>query len=144
MACEVLEMIAEELDMGARDIVNRLICDEKSDSCIRVNHYPPCPDLQTLSGRTLIRFGEHTDPQLISVLRSNNESSLQICNRDGAWISIPFDHTTIFFNVGDSLQFQIAVVDDIFRRAAFEREDNAVIVSDGKRRREFVQGIHMV
>ncbi|KAH6790213.1 gibberellin 2-oxidase [Perilla frutescens var. frutescens] len=104
MACEVLEMIAEELEMEARDIVSRLIRDEKSDSCIRVNHYPPSPDLQALSGRTLIGFGEHTDPQLISVLRSNNASGLQICNRDGAWLSVPSDHTTFFFNVGDSLQ----------------------------------------
>lgn len=104
MACSVLEMIAEELDLGARDAVSRLIRDEKSDSCFRLNHYPPCPDLQALSGRTLIGFGEHTDPQIISVLRSNNASGLQICNRDGAWLSVPPDHTTFFFNVGDSLQ----------------------------------------
>ncbi|KAH6824209.1 gibberellin 2-oxidase [Perilla frutescens var. hirtella] len=104
MACEVLEMIAEELDMGARDIVSSFIQDKKSNSCIRVNHYPPCPDLQALTGRTLIGFGEHTDPQLISVLRSNNASGLQICNIDGSWLSVPSDHTTFFFNVGDSLQ----------------------------------------
>lgn len=104
MSCEVLEMIAEELQLGARETLSRMIRDEKSDSCLRLNHYPPCPELQALSGRSLIGFGEHTDPQIMSVLRSNNESGLQICLRDGAWVSVPPDPTTFFFNVGDSLQ----------------------------------------
>ncbi|KAL0321364.1 UNVERIFIED_CONTAM: Gibberellin 2-beta-dioxygenase [Sesamum radiatum] len=104
MGCEVLEMIAEELQMGAKDALSRLIRDEKSDSCFRLNHYPPCPELQALSGRNLIGFGEHTDPQIISVLRSNNTSGLQICLKDGSWVSVPSDHTSFYINVGDSLQ----------------------------------------
>lgn len=105
MASLVLEMIAEEMEMGARNVLSRLIRDERSDSCFRLNHYPPRgPELQALSGRTLIGFGEHTDPQIISVLRSNNASGLQICTRDGSWFSVPSDPTTFFFNVGDSLQ----------------------------------------
>ncbi|XP_057764026.1 gibberellin 2-beta-dioxygenase-like [Salvia miltiorrhiza] len=104
MACSVLEMIAEELEMEAREALSRLISDERSDSCFRVNHYPACPELQALSGRSLIGFGEHTDPQIISVLRSNNASGLQICDADATWLSVPPDHTTFFFIVGDSLQ----------------------------------------
>ncbi|KAK6150034.1 hypothetical protein DH2020_017559 [Rehmannia glutinosa] len=107
MACEVLEMIGDELKIGGKDKLSKMIRDEKSDSCFRLNHYPACPSselLQALSGRSLIGFGEHTDPQLISVLRSNNTSGLQICLRDGTWVSVPPDHTTFFFNVGDSLQ----------------------------------------
>lgn len=106
MTCLVVEMMAEEMGMGMgdRDILSRLLRDGKSDSCFRLNHYPACPQLQALSGRSLIGFGEHTDPQIISVLRSNNASGLQICLRDGTWVSVPSDHTTFFFNVGDSLQ----------------------------------------
>ncbi|KAL0300588.1 UNVERIFIED_CONTAM: Gibberellin 2-beta-dioxygenase [Sesamum radiatum] len=104
MGCEVLEMIADELQMGAKDALSRLIRDENSDSCFRLNHYPPCPELQALSGRNLIGFGEHTDPQIISVLRSNNTSGLQICLKDGSWVSVPSDHTSFYINVGDSLQ----------------------------------------
>ncbi|KAG6419336.1 hypothetical protein SASPL_121554 [Salvia splendens] len=104
MTCEVLEMIAEEMEMETRQALSRLISDEKSDSCFRMNHYPACPELQALSGRSLIGFGEHTDPQIISVLRSNNASGLQIRNADATWHSVPPDPTTFFFLVGDSLQ----------------------------------------
>lgn len=104
MATEVLEMIAEELGLEQKDSLSKLIRDEKSDSCFRLNHYPPCPEVQPLSGRNLIGFGEHTDPQIISVVRSNNTSGLQICLKDGSWVSVPSDRTSFFLNVGDSLQ----------------------------------------
>ncbi|KAL1560443.1 Gibberellin 2-beta-dioxygenase [Salvia divinorum] len=104
MTCEVLEMIADEMEMDTRHALSRLISDAKSDSCFRINHYPACPELQALSGRSLIGFGEHTDPQIISVLRSNNASGLQIRTADATWHSVPPDHTTFFFLVDDSLQ----------------------------------------
>uniref|UniRef100_A0A2N9EJW6 gibberellin 2beta-dioxygenase n=1 Tax=Fagus sylvatica TaxID=28930 RepID=A0A2N9EJW6_FAGSY len=104
MTCEVLELIADGLGIEGRNMLSKLLRNEKSDSCFRLNHYPPCPELQALSGRNLIGFGEHTDPQIISVLRSNNTSGLQICMKDGTWVSVPPDHTSFFINVGDSLQ----------------------------------------
>ncbi|XVF40142.1 hypothetical protein PTKIN_Ptkin01aG0087300 [Pterospermum kingtungense] len=104
MSFEILELIADGLKIEPRNALSRLLRDEKSDSCFRLNHYPPCPELQALSGRNLIGFGEHTDPQIISVLRSNNTSGLQICLRDGTWVSVPPDQTSFFINVGDSLQ----------------------------------------
>ncbi|XP_055804615.1 gibberellin 2-beta-dioxygenase 1-like [Solanum dulcamara] len=105
MACVVLEKIAEGLMIEPKNVLSRMLSDEKSDSCFRLNHYPPCPELlQALSGRKLIGFGEHTDPQLISVGRSNNTSGLQISLKDGTWLSVPPDPYSFFINVGDSLQ----------------------------------------
>uniref|UniRef100_A0A5B6ZCR6 Putative gibberellin 2-oxidase 2 n=1 Tax=Davidia involucrata TaxID=16924 RepID=A0A5B6ZCR6_DAVIN len=78
--------------------------DEQSDSVFRLNHYPPCPELQDMNDSNLIGFGEHTDPQIISVLRSNSTSGLQISLRDGNWISVPPDQNSFFVIVGDSLQ----------------------------------------
>ncbi|XVF27325.1 hypothetical protein REPUB_Repub14bG0097400 [Reevesia pubescens] len=104
MTYEVLELMADGLKLEPRNVLSRMLRDEKSDSCFRLNHYPPCPELQALSGRNLIGFGEHTDPQIISVLRSNNTSGLQICLRDGTWVSVPPDQTSFFINVGDALQ----------------------------------------
>ncbi|XP_077227788.1 gibberellin 2-beta-dioxygenase-like [Tasmannia lanceolata] len=103
LACEVLELLAEELNIRPRNIFSKLLMDEESDSVFRLNHYPPCPELQTLNCN-LTGFGEHTDPQVISVLRSNDTTGLQISLRDGSWVSVPPDQSSFFVLVGDSLQ----------------------------------------
>ncbi|KAE8674218.1 Gibberellin 2-beta-dioxygenase 1 [Hibiscus syriacus] len=104
MTFEVVELMADGLKIEPRDALSKLLRDDDSDSCFRLNHYPPCPDLQALSDRNLIGFGEHTDPQIISVLRSNNTTGLQICLNDKTWVSVPPDQTSFFINVGDALQ----------------------------------------
>ncbi|GLT25039.1 hypothetical protein SLA2020_001940 [Shorea laevis] len=104
MACEVLEIMADGLKIQPRNVLSKLLMDEQSDSVFRLNHYPPCPQVQPLNGSDVIGFGEHTDPQIISVLRSNNTSGLQISLRDGSWVSVPPDQNSFFINVGDSLQ----------------------------------------
>ncbi|KAG5597475.1 hypothetical protein H5410_038707 [Solanum commersonii] len=104
MSCEILEMLAEGLNIHPTNVFSKLLMDEKSDSVFRLNHYPPCPDIQELNAKNLIGFGEHTDPQIISVLRSNNTSGLQILLKNGHWISVPSDQNSFFIIVGDSLQ----------------------------------------
>ncbi|CAH9143215.1 unnamed protein product [Cuscuta epithymum] len=109
MACEVLELMAEGLKISAKDALSRLVMDEASDSVFRLNHYPgracsPPEDFGDTDRDRMIGFGEHTDPQIISVLRSNNTSGLQIALKDGTWLSVPPDLTSFFVNVGDSLQ----------------------------------------
>ncbi|KAJ9551527.1 hypothetical protein OSB04_015572 [Centaurea solstitialis] len=106
MACEILEMLADEMGLEARNVFSKLLMDEESDSVFRVNYYPPCPEVQEheSKGKKLIGFGEHTDPQIISVLRSNNTSGLEISLRDGTWVPVPSDSSSFFVNVGDSLQ----------------------------------------
>ncbi|MCE3216854.1 Gibberellin 2-beta-dioxygenase, partial [Datura stramonium] len=105
-ACLVLEKMAEGLKIEPKNVLSRLLRDEKSDSCFRLNHYPPCTELQALSGGggNLIGFGEHTDPQVISIIRSNNTTGLQISLRDGTWVSVAPDPYSFFILVGDSLQ----------------------------------------
>ncbi|KAI4357531.1 hypothetical protein L6164_001473 [Bauhinia variegata] len=101
---QVLELMADGLEIEPRDVLSKLPRNEKSDCCFRMNHYPPCPEAIAAKGRHLIGFGEHTDPHIISVLRSNNTSGLQISLRDGTWVSVPTDHTSFFIIAGDSLQ----------------------------------------
>lgn len=104
MGCEILDLMAEGLGIEPRNVLSELVMDEQSDSVFRLNHYPPCPEINDHDNDGKIGFGEHTDPQIISLLRSNNTSGLQISLRDGTWISVPPDHTSFFVNVGDSLQ----------------------------------------
>ncbi|THU70676.1 hypothetical protein C4D60_Mb08t27480 [Musa balbisiana] len=103
MASDVLRSMAEGLKMEPRDALSKLAMDEHSDGIFRLNHYPPCPPLQGLN-RSLTGFGEHTDPQIISILRSNDSSGLQISLEDGSWVSVPPDQASFFINVGDCLQ----------------------------------------
>lgn len=95
--------MAQGLGMEQRDSFRKLVADEESDSMLRLNHYPPCPMLQELNG-FVTGFGEHTDPQIISVLRSNDTAGLEISLRDGSWVSVLPDQESFFINVGDSLQ----------------------------------------
>ncbi|KAH0849586.1 hypothetical protein HID58_096256, partial [Brassica napus] len=90
MTCHVLEMITDGLGIKQRDTLSKLVCDSNTDSMFRLNHYPPCPliNKNTNGGKNVIGFGEHTDPQIISVLRSNNTSGLQISLTDSSWISV--------------------------------------------------------
>ncbi|RCV27414.1 hypothetical protein SEVIR_5G326900v4 [Setaria viridis] len=104
VAVRVLEAMAEGLGIAPLDALSAMVTEQGSDQVFRVNHYPPCPALQGL-GCSATGFGEHTDPQLVSVLRSNGTSGLQIALRDGAqWVSVPSDRDAFFVNVGDSLQ----------------------------------------
>ncbi|XP_051125701.1 gibberellin 2-beta-dioxygenase-like [Andrographis paniculata] len=104
LAGEVLEMAAEGLGIKDRGAMSRLVRSQTSDSCFRINHYPPCPEAAPPPMSGVVGFGEHTDPQLVSVLRSNAVSGLQICLKDGTWLPVPPDHASFFFLVGDSLQ----------------------------------------
>jgi gibberellin 2-oxidase len=96
----VLELMAEGLGLD-RGALRRMVVDEGagSDELVRVNHYPACPLASGVTG-----FGEHTDPQIISLLRSNRTGGLQIMLRDGRWVPVAPDPDSLFVNVGDSLQ----------------------------------------
>ncbi|CAN6335984.1 unnamed protein product [Urochloa humidicola] len=101
MTCTVLELMAEGLCLDDKGVFARLVLDGDSDSMLRVNHYPPRPETKQ---PRLTGFGEHTDPQIISVLRSNAVSGLEISLRDGTWVAVPSDADSFFVNVGDALQ----------------------------------------
>ena len=99
VALTVLEEIGKAMGLSPADALSRMAADEDSDSVFRLNHYPPWPGAGSVIG-----FGAHTDPQLLSILRSNDTFGLQISLNDGTWFSVPPDRSSLFINVGDSLQ----------------------------------------
>ncbi|KAL6838550.1 hypothetical protein ACP4OV_031606 [Aristida adscensionis] len=105
VAAAVLEAVAEGLGVAPRDALSRMAAEAASDQVFRVNHYPPCPALQGLPESCAVTgFGEHTDPQLVSVLHSSGAAGLQVALDHGRWAAVPPDRAAFFINVGDSLQ----------------------------------------
>ncbi|KAK1420352.1 hypothetical protein QVD17_21880 [Tagetes erecta] len=107
LGCEILELVAEGLKIEPKSVLSRMLSDDKADTIFRLNHYPPCPDTDPdmdHRATNTIGFGEHTDPHLISIARSNTTSGLQICLPNGTWVGVPPDHTSFFINVDDMLQ----------------------------------------
>ena len=111
LGCELLDLMAEGLLVTDTSVFSRLIRDVDSDSVLRLNHYPPvqvdCNDGDTshpYDNRNKVGFGEHSDPQILTLLRSNDVGGLQISIEDGVWIPVTPDPNTFCVNVGDVLQ----------------------------------------
>lgn len=114
LACEILELMAEGLWVPDTSVFSRLIRAVDSDSLLRFNHYPPLDrDTQPSSfhqhhhqssNHNRIGFGEHSDPQILTILRSNDVGGLQISLEDGVWVPVTPDPTAFCVNVGDVLQ----------------------------------------
>ncbi|XAR61445.1 Gibberellin 2-beta-dioxygenase [Bertholletia excelsa] len=107
LASELLDLAAEGLWVPDKSVFSRLIRDVHSDSCFRLNHYPPLErtrewDLSPTPSRT--GFGEHSDPQILTILRSNDVGGLQFCLDDELWVPVPPNPTEFCVLVGDALQ----------------------------------------
>ncbi|KAL4558886.1 hypothetical protein LXL04_037090 [Taraxacum kok-saghyz] len=100
----LLEILALGLSLTDTNVFSRLVQDTDSDSCFRINHYPGLK-LKTESNQIKrIGFGEHSDPQIFTILRSNDVPGLQICTVDGLWIPVNIEPTDFCVFVGDALE----------------------------------------
>ncbi|MCD9640843.1 gibberellin [Datura stramonium] len=126
LACEILDLMAQGLRVPHTSVFSNLIRDVHSDSLLRLNHYPPfatwTPHLLvqdkdtsptsscSSSASCKIGFGEHTDPQILTILRSNGVAGLQISPQQGLWVPVPPHPCTAFsIFVGDTLQKEEAL-----------------------------------
>ncbi|KAF8661718.1 hypothetical protein HU200_056668 [Digitaria exilis] len=109
LACQVLDLLGEGLGLRDPTSLSRLISAADSDSLLRINHYPTTTATLQGPAEGSIGFGEHTDPQILSLLRANDVDGLQVLLPDGhgggeQWVQVPADPAAFFINVGDLLQ----------------------------------------
>jgi gibberellin 2-oxidase len=132
LACDILDLLGEGLGLKDPRFFSKLITEIDSDSLLRINHYPPSCTIHKLDhddqcklkriaktkagnggnptavgGR--IGFGEHSDPQILSLLRANDVDGLQVLLPDKGWVQVPADSSAFFVNVGDLLQVVTSV-----------------------------------
>jgi gibberellin 2-oxidase len=101
----VLTLVSQGLGLEDTGVFSRMVRRDGSDEMLRVNHYPPAMRAEARGGAGgTTGFGEHTDPQIISVLRSNSVPGLQIALPDGRWLPVQHDPEALFVNVGDAMQ----------------------------------------
>jgi gibberellin 2beta-dioxygenase len=130
LACAILDLLGEGLGLKDPRSFSKLIKNTDSDSLLRINHYPSACTIHKLDHddqckmKSIVRtkasngvspaagarigFGEHSDPQILSLLRANDVNGLQVLlpNGDvkGVWVQVPADPSAFFVNVGDLLQ----------------------------------------
>lgn len=114
LACEILDLIGEGLWVPDTSVFSRMIRDVENDSFFRLNHYPhhlnkDCTNNINSSCSSKVGFGEHNDPQILTLLRSNDVGGLQISPQDGLWVPAPSDPTAFWVNVGDLLQVGLSL-----------------------------------
>ncbi|KAI3737867.1 hypothetical protein L2E82_27881 [Cichorium intybus] len=107
LACEILGLMANGIGVPPSLFVT-LLTDHDSDSLFRLNHYPPVTDTSSSSsfhgGNTPIGFGDHSDPQILTLLTSNGVPGLQISLGNGVWVPVNLDPQAFCVIVGDLLQ----------------------------------------
>lgn len=112
LACRVLDLLGEGLGLSDPTSLSRLISAVDGDSLLRINHYPTYSTSSNDPAKS-IGFGEHTDPQILSLLRANDVDGLQVLlppdGRGGGeqWVQVPADPAAFFINVGDLLQVRV-------------------------------------
>lgn len=105
VACKVVDLVTEEMWAPAKEAVSKLIRDVQSDSVLRINHYPPMMKSNNINkGDPCIGFGEHSDPQILTVMRSNDVEGLEIRTEEGMWVPVGPDPKALFVMVGDTLE----------------------------------------
>lgn len=101
LAHEILELTAEGLGVPPHTF-SRLISSVDSDSR-RPIRFSVEPHSDKSVSLTRVGFGEHTDPQILTVFRSNGVGGLQVSNPYGMWVPVSPDPSAFCVNVGDLL-----------------------------------------
>ncbi|KAI5083166.1 hypothetical protein GOP47_0002909 [Adiantum capillus-veneris] len=105
VSMKLIEVLVGELALGQKEKDGMMRCKVEdgvgswsSNSVVRFNYYPPCPQPALTLG-----LGAHSDPHLLTLLHQDLVGGLQIC-KDGLWMAIRPKPNALVVNIGDALQ----------------------------------------
>ncbi|PWA44525.1 gibberellin 2-oxidase 4 [Artemisia annua] len=104
VACNILELMAKGIGGVPHSVFTTLLTEDDSDLLLRLNHYP-CVTHPFQHDANPIGFGEHSDPQILTLLASNGVPGLQVSLGDSRqWLPVTPDPRAFFVIVGDLLK----------------------------------------
>ncbi|XP_077227045.1 protopine O-dealkylase-like [Tasmannia lanceolata] len=95
LAMAILEMMARAMDMDTQEMKDIF---EDGYQEIRLNYYPPCPQLERVVGLT-----PHSDVVGLTILLQVNEAQGQI-RKNGMWVSVKPHPNAFIVNIGDIME----------------------------------------
>ncbi|KAI9086925.1 hypothetical protein K1719_031155 [Acacia pycnantha] len=93
----VLGLLSEGLGLERKALKSSL-GDEKIETEVKINMYPPCPQPELALG-----VEPHTDMSALTVLVPNDVPGLQVWRQDH-WVAVDFPKNTLLVHVGDQLE----------------------------------------
>ncbi len=100
LARRLLAAMLVNLGADAGDILRGF--DGRHTSFLRLNHYPPQPDLAG-AGSEAFGVGEHTDAGALTLLLQDEQQGLEV-HRDGRWHRVAPLKGALVVNIGDIMQ----------------------------------------
>lgn len=100
-------LVHAALGLGAAEVVD--YCGDRSNSSVRLNHYPvgdpvPAGERSGLPELGETALGYHTDPGVLTLLLQDGTGGLQAQAADGSWVDIVPTPGTVVVNLADAMQ----------------------------------------
>ncbi|XP_039253011.1 uncharacterized protein LOC120330213 [Styela clava] len=102
----MMDILAQEMKLQDQQYFRKLTSRMNQSgnyTMIRINHYPPVDDNQELPQGSC-RLVEHTDLTFVTFIFQNTEGGLQMLDRNGEYIDVPFVSNSMLLITGDVIQ----------------------------------------
>ncbi|XP_042197507.1 2-oxoglutarate-dependent dioxygenase htyE [Callorhinchus milii] len=105
---ELAHRIMKPLELGLgleRDFFinkHKLIGSDSNPTTLRALYYPPVQKSSVLENQ--MRCGEHSDYGTFTLLFQDENGGLEVMNRSGEYVAVPYIPNTVLVNIGDLMQ----------------------------------------
>lgn len=96
LGCDLHLAIAADLGLPPSFFADKF---DRPMATLRMLHYPPRP----AGAASSVGAGEHTDYGSLTLLLTDDAGGLEVCRRDGTWVSAPPIPGAFVCNIGDCL-----------------------------------------